>query len=136
MALTGLTRTSPTPDAGNNRVLYAVPAGAAASIASGASTSGQYDLGAGRVLIGLVIPSSWTSAKVTFLASADGVTFGSVQTVAGEVATATLAGGESVALDPATFKGIRFIQLRSGTSGSAVNQGADRIVTLVLRVEP
>ena len=43
------------------------------------------------------------------------------------------AAGRWVVLDPRDTAGLRFIRLRSGTAGTAVDQAADREVTVVMR---
>jgi hypothetical protein len=40
--------------------------------------------------------------------------------------------GETIALDPTSFRGMPCIQVRTGTSGSPVNQGGTRNLQLVL----
>lgn len=102
------------------------------TIASGQSLSAAIDL-AGTTMLGLLMPASWTTANLTLQASADGVTFADVYTEAGSEKTLTAAASRFILLEPADFTGVRFLKLRSGTSAAAVNQGADRSITLLSR---
>tara|TARA_X000001382_G_scaffold97453_1_gene71815 strand:- start:99 stop:452 length:354 start_codon:yes stop_codon:yes gene_type:complete len=101
------------------------------TIANGASLSGSVDLG-GRKLCAIIMPAAWTSAAITFQASMDGSTFYDVYDAAVERNVSVGASYYS-ALAIADYIGIRHLKLRSGTSGSAVNQSADRVITLVLQ---
>jgi hypothetical protein len=102
-----------------------------ATIANGASLSGAVDLTAG-VLVGIQMPT-WTAAVLTFQGSADDTTYTNVYTDGGSEFTVQTASDRFVQVDPVDFVGIRYLKVRSGTSGSAVNQGAERVLTLVVR---
>jgi hypothetical protein len=105
----------------------------AATIANGTSLSGNLNLG-GLRLFGIVMPSAWTSASLTFLMSPDGgTTWVSMFDINGNELTATVAASHFVALDPTLFASVQMLQIRSGTSGAPVAQGANRQLTLVLR---
>lgn len=88
------------------------------------------------LLTGIIMPGSWTTANLTFAASAesDG-TFVPVYDDAGTEYTVTAAASRCIQIDPVKLAGARYIKVRSGTSGSPVNQGADRLLTLVLRTD-
>lgn len=103
-----------------------------ATIASGASLSGSIDL-TGRILVAVQMPSAWTAASITFQASNDGTTFDNVYDTAGTELAATVAASRYVVFDPADLASVRWIKLRSGTSGTPVNQAAERTLTLVAR---
>lgn len=103
------------------------------TIANGTSLSPAIDL-AGHVLLGIVIPAAWTAANVTFQVSADGVTYGNYFDSTGTEITVIAAAGQYLQLSAATFVGVRFAKIRSGTNSVPVNQGSDRILTLVGRV--
>jgi hypothetical protein len=104
-----------------------------AVIAGGQSVSGAVSLG-GLRLFGLVMPSAWTAAGVTFQMSPDGgATWNNVYDVNGNEITVTAGTSRFIALDPANFAAVPMLKLRSGTSGTPVNQGADRTIQLVLR---
>lgn len=102
---------------------------ATVTIANGESLSDAAEL-LSLTLIGILIPAAWTSAGLTFQASADGTTYGNLVESSGEINIGTLAAGAFVSLDPAKFLAARYIKVRSGTSGTPVNQGAARSVVL------
>lgn len=110
------------------------------TIASGASLSDAEHLGfalaggASRAaLVGIVMPDAWTAASLTFQASNDGVTFTNLYTASGTEVTVTADVSRWIALDPSDFAGIAWLKVRSGTAGTAVNQGGDRVLTLIAR---
>ena len=103
-----------------------------ASIASGASLSAVVPLG-GTVLTAIVMPAVWTTANLTFQASADNSAFNDVYTDAGVEYSVTAAGARYIVIDPADFAGIDYLKIRSGTTGTAVNQTAARTLTLMVR---
>lgn len=106
-----------------------------ATIADSASLSGAVDLSSfSGTLVAIQTPSGWTSAVLTFQASYDGTTYANLYNSAGaEVTTGTIAASYYVALDPADFAGIRYLKVRSGTSGSATNQSSGDTLQLILR---
>ena len=83
------------------------------------------------LLLGLVLPGTWTTADLTLQASADGTTFGNVYDSAGTEVTIKAAASRYVTLNPADFVGMQAIKLRSGTSGSPVTQTAERTITVI-----
>jgi hypothetical protein len=102
------------------------------TIASGQSLSGEAPLGDGT-LCGIAMPAAWTAAGLSFQASVDGgTTWLEMQSISAALAV-TAAQGQYIALDPAVWRGINDIKVRSGTSGSAVAQAADRVLTLITR---
>jgi hypothetical protein len=103
-----------------------------ATIASGASLSGAVDLGTGRI-VGLIVPAAWTTASITFQASADGSTFFDLYDDATqrELASSIVVASRYLALPMNDWLGIRAVKVRSGNSGAPVNQGAARAITLV-----
>ncbi|MDD5585626.1 MAG: hypothetical protein PHY92_01545 [Alphaproteobacteria bacterium] len=104
-----------------------------ATIASGQAVSGALNLG-GLRLFGFVMPAAWTAANLTFQMSHDGgTTWANVYDSNGNELTATVAASRYVALDPANFASLAMIKVRSGTSGTPVNQAAERTLQLVLR---
>ena len=104
-----------------------------AMIANGTSLTPAIDLAEGR-LHRIVMPASWTSAALTFKASPDGVTFYDVYDASGEytISSSIAGASRSIVIDPTIFYGMRYIQIRSGTTGTPVNQGADRTLTLII----
>jgi hypothetical protein len=105
------------------------------TISSGSSLSAPVPLGE-FVLTGIAMPAAWDAAGLTFQVSADGgTTWGEMQSTSAAVSY-TAAAGQYIAIDPTFWRGINMIKVRSGTSGSPVNQTADRILTLVTRRLP
>lgn len=101
------------------------------TIANGASLSSAVDLG-GRKLVGIIMPSSWTAASLTFQGSVDGTNFFNVYDGATE-RSLTVAASYYSMLNIGDWVGFRYIKFRSGTAGTPVNQGADRVITLVVQ---
>jgi len=108
-----------------------------ATIASGASLSGACDLGNAR-LSAISMPSSWTTADLTFQASADGTTYQDLYASdnAGNDAEYLIGAGSArvITVPIADFAALRYLKVRSGTTGSAVSQGGDRTITLITAV--
>jgi hypothetical protein len=108
-----------------------------ATILSGAALSQGILIG-DKVLCGILAPAAWTAAVLTFQVSFDdGLTWADYyddganeQTL---VAGAMAASGKYIALDASQFAGVTWVKVRSGTTGSPVNQAADRLVTLISR---
>lgn len=108
---------------------------ATATIGAAASLSDEVDL-AGFPLVGVIMPAAWTAANLTFqVASASGGTFVDLYDDAGNevevnaAASRGLAGGQWLEkLAP-----WRFVKVRSGTTGTPVAQGAERVITLALK---
>ena len=101
-----------------------------ATIANAASLSDAVDLQGCR-LTGLRFPAAWTAASVTFQVSEDDVTYGDLYNDSGEVTYSTAAASRCISLLAEDFLSWRYVKVRSGTSGAAVNQGADRTLVLV-----
>jgi hypothetical protein len=113
---------------GNQLVVISttIPNGAAVPVAAA-------DL-SGLDLVGIEMPGSWTAASLTFQAA--GSAIGNVANMydsGGSEYTVTAAASRFIAVPPADFIGIKYLIVRSGTSGSPVNQGADRIINLICR---
>lgn len=106
------------------------------TIASGGSLTAAIDLGSNR-LARIVMPSAWTSAALSFQSSYDGTNFADLFNKDGEVslaASTVVAASRAIAVDPTVFFGIRYLKIRSGLTGAAVNQGAER--SLILATVP
>ena len=99
------------------------------TILSGASLSDAQDLQGCR-LTGIRMPASWTAASLTFQVSEDGTNFVNLYNLNGEVTYSTGA-SYGVSFNAEDFLSWRYIKVRSGTSGAAVTQGADRTLVLV-----
>lgn len=104
----------------------------AATIASGESLSGVIDC-LGYTLVGLQMPAAWTAAVLTFQASIDGATYADLYDEDGAEVTVQADASRAIVLDPASWAGFRYLRIRSGTSAAAVNQDAERSITLSLR---
>lgn len=106
-----------------------------ASIANGQSLTSEIDLGAGRVLCALDMPADWDAANLTFQASYNtGGTFDNVYDQFGTEKTVIAAEDRFIPLDdPAFWMGVRYLKVRSGTSGTAVNQTAARTIQLITK---
>lgn len=104
------------------------------TILNGTSLSAAIPAG-DHVPIGIAMPAAWDAAGLTFQVSCDGgVTFNELYDVSGNETTLTTAAGRYMPLDPSIWIGINHIKIRSGTAAAAVNQTADRILTLVSRL--
>lgn len=105
---------------------------ATATIANGASLSGAIDLGSTR-LAGIQMPAAWTAAALTFQASFDGVTYADVYSTGGTELSYTVAASRFIPLSITDWGGVRYLKVRSGTTGTPVNQGGARTIQLTLR---
>lgn len=86
--------------------------------------------------VGLQMSAAWTAASLSFQISYDaGVTFHDLYDDSGtEVVLAPAApAGKYLQISPDPFGGIVLLKVRSGTTGTPVNQGADRALILVTR---
>jgi hypothetical protein len=107
-----------------------------ATITAAGNLSPEVDIG-GYPIVGIVIPSGWTTATLSFQASPDGgVTWGELLTPSGAAyAIGSVTGGAQmrIAVDPTALRGVRSIKVRSGTSASPVNQTNTVSVILLSR---
>ena len=101
-----------------------------ATIANGASLSDAVDLGDARAAR-IVMPASWTTANLTFQTSPDGSTWNNLYDSYDTEYTVKAAASRSILLPLVDFLSIRYLKVRSGTSGSAVNQGGARSLQIV-----
>lgn len=129
--------TGPLTDALLRASAVAVTAGqittATATIASGASITGNIDLGLMR-LGRIMMPAAWTSANITLQTSPDGVDWTStgLYDATGAEYTITAAAGRSILVPLSDMLSVRYLRIRSGTSGTPVAQAAARSITLIL----
>lgn len=103
-----------------------------ATILSGASISTTLPLQM-RQVVGIQMPAAWTAAGLSFTASADGSTFSTLVDPYGVEIVLTVAASQFILIPPDSLGGMVALRLRSGTSAAAVNQGADRAITVVAR---
>jgi hypothetical protein len=101
-----------------------------ATIASGESLSNGCYIGHGR-FVSIQMPTGWDAADLTFQGSIDGVTYQDIYDFQGAEVTVKAAASHMVTIDE--FMGATWIKVRSGTGSLAVNQNADRILTLVVQ---
>jgi hypothetical protein len=102
-----------------------------ALIANGASLSSVVELGAGK-LVAIQMPAAWTAAALTFSASIDGTNYFDVYDGSTE-RNYSVDASRMLILQMADWIGIKFLKIRSGTSGTPVSQGADRTLTLLVQ---
>lgn len=100
-----------------------------ATIDNGASLSGAIDLECGK-LAWVAIPDTWTPANLTFQVSIDGTNYFDLYDAFGTEYTVQAAASRVILLLLQDFWGFRYLKIRSGISGSAVNQGGARTLTL------
>jgi hypothetical protein len=116
----------------DNNMTYMPPAILPVTITNGTSLSTAAQIGVAQ-LVGIELPTM-TSAALSFQASSDGVTwrelFNSDGTTATSVAAST---GDRFVQAPAALAGVPWVKVRSGTSGSPVNQGADRTINVIAK---
>lgn len=103
-----------------------------ATISNGTSLSDEVDLRGNR-LVGIIMPQFWGAAGLSFQASdTSGGTYWVVDKDDGTELTLTVSASRHVIIDPARYIMGPYIKLRSGTSSTPLNQGADRVIKLLL----
>jgi hypothetical protein len=102
-------------------------------IANGASLSGVIDA-RGKRLARVLIPATWTAANLTFQSSVDGTNFNDLYDEYGAEVSVMATVGKVAALssNAIPLSDLMYLKIRSGTTGTPVNQGADRTLTIVL----
>lgn len=121
-----ISATNPMP-VGNSQV-----SATSATIANAASVTGAIDLGTGR-LARIVIPAAWTTANLTFQTSYDGTNYADLYDASGTEYTVQVGGvSRAILLPIADWLGVRYLKIRSGTSGSPVAQGGSRTLNLAV----
>jgi len=76
----------------------------------------------GLSVIGYIMPSTWDAADLTFRASVDDTTYNNIYTDGDSEYTVQAAKSRYIIADSIELRGINYLMVRSGTSGSAVNQ--------------
>jgi hypothetical protein len=90
------------------------------TISNGTSLTGTINLGGFR-LFGIVVPSSWTTANLSFQVSTDGgSTWANMQDQQGNEIVAVATMSNCTVLNPVSFAAVQCIRVRSGTSGTPV----------------
>jgi hypothetical protein len=103
------------------------------TIASGATGLSDAARLGGQALCGIQLPATWVAAALTFQVSYDGgATFVDLYDANDqEVTIAAPTQGHYLALNPGLFPGVAMVKVRSGTSGTPVDQTASRVLKLV-----
>lgn len=104
-----------------------------ATILNGASLSDAI-VNNGAPVAGVYMPAAWTTADLTLQMSLDGANFNNVYDKDGTEVTIKAGASRYIQLNSADFVGCVAFKIRSGTSGTPVNQGADRTITAVMLV--
>ena len=107
---------------------------ASVTIASGTSLSAAFSLG-GASIGAIIMPAAWSAANLTLQVSYDGTTFYNVYDDQGNELVITASTSRVLLIDNlaqllALGEGVSY-KLRSGTSGTPVNQAADRAIGVV-----
>lgn len=105
------------------------------TIASGASLSDEVDLEGYRIA-SIFMPATWTTANLTFAASnATGGTFNAFYDDTGTEVGVTAADSRTIGIDTVAgaLASVRYLKVRSGTVGTAVNQGDERSIIFILK---
>jgi hypothetical protein len=101
------------------------------TIANGAATGAGADIN-NQHLVGIVMPAAWTAATLTFSISLDGGTsWADVYDQNGGELTIQADAGRYIALPPTLLTVPGLLRVRSGTSGTPVNQGVARTLTFI-----
>jgi len=87
----------------------------------------------GMRLGGIIMPSAWTAASLTFQVSADGTNFFDLHDKYDSEVAVTVTANNSYLLDLADWITFPYLKIRSGTSAAPVNQAATRSLILLLR---
>jgi hypothetical protein len=103
-----------------------------AIIPAGQALSAAVPLGENQ-LHGILLPSVWTTANLTFQISIDGSNYFEMYDDAGNEVTVQAAASRYCSLDPTRWRSINGIIVRSGTSASPVNQVAQASISLMTR---
>jgi len=105
-----------------------------AAIQSGQSLSATLEI-AGYRVAGIVMPATWDAAALTVQGSHDGSTFQNVYDGDGSELTIQAAASRNLTLTSVQTLALlawKQIKIRSGTSGTPVNQTGARTLTVVL----
>lgn len=92
-----------------------------------------------ETVVGVVMPAAWTAASITLLtvppltANPPTATWVNVYERDGTEYEITVGVNQYVIIPPGDLAGIRYLKLRSGTSGTPVAQAAKRTITLITR---
>jgi hypothetical protein len=107
------------------------------TILNGASLSDAISLD-NRHLTEIIMSAGWTTAALTFQFSSDGINYNNAFSLTAELTANTTAAAANQSINiatSATFHGARYLKIRSGTAAVPVNQGADRVLTVISMIE-
>ena len=98
-------------------------------IANGQQTSGAATLASGSTLIAISMPAAFTGAALTFTGcdTAAG-TYKALYDSSGNAISVTCAASRYIMLDAATFAGVPYLKVVSGSA-----EGAERTIRLIVR---
>jgi hypothetical protein len=99
---------------------------------AGQSISSVINLG-GETIVGIIFPPVWSIASATFQVSVDGTNWHDLYDESGEVTVSSASSTRAVSLDPVKTFPYPYVKLRSGTSGTPVNQVSNRTLTIVAK---
>jgi hypothetical protein len=104
------------------------------TVSSGDSVSTVFSVPGGYTICGLEMPTAWTSAaSITLQSSLDGTTFMNLYDMFGSEVTIVADASRTILLNSGDLWSCRYVKLRSGTSGTPVLQGADRVIKVIIR---
>lgn len=84
-------------------------------------------------LVAIAMPDAWTAASITLQGSVDGQNFFDIYDMLGAEFVVSAAANRYIVLDPSIMYSVKHFKIRSGTSGTPVNQGSDRVLTCLFR---
>ena len=84
-------------------------------------------------LIAIIMPSAWTTAALTFQASLGNGVWYNVYKEEGTELSYAAATSRWIIVKPTDFAGMKYLKIRSGTSGTPVSQADDRSIGIVKR---
>lgn len=122
--------------AGGHEPYVRVGAGLPVSVVSVTIPNGAGGISAsvdlrGLAVVRIVMPATWVAAALTFQGSDDNAAFANLYTAAGVEYSLTVAQGNRVMVPLSDLLGNSYVKFRSGTAALAVNQTADRVLSLV-----
>lgn len=90
---------------------------------------------AGHILVGVIMPATWTAAGITFeVSDTEAGTYVDLYDTSGAELALSAAASIYLAVDPVNFYGVNFLKVRSGTSATPVDQTTPRTLKLLLGV--
>ena len=116
----------------NVAMIGSLPSLPTVTIANGAALSGAVDLVSQNV-IGISTPAAWTAASITFAVSQDNATFNPLYYQGAEFTLPEAGASRQITIDPTALLPWRYVKVRSGTSGTPVNQGQSTVITLLTK---